>query len=288
MLYCRLRWLILLLGLGGVLGAEPAKVDATTPIGHAFIRLYNWDFDGAHAIADRQGKNDPADPMVPSVRAAAYMFSELHRLRILELDFFAGDSNVTDRKELVADPMLRKQFFRSVEDAKKLAAARLASHPDDREALFALCMVTGLVTDYAALVERRRFGSFSLSRQNQVHARKLLALNPPYWDAYLTYGALEYVVGSMPFFIRWLVRFEQVEGSKEKAVENLEKVAERGKYYGPFARILLSVIHMREKRPVKAESLLSGLAADFPENPLIKKELARAAEMARKQAAKRR
>ena len=280
--------MILLLGLGGVLNAEPAKVDANTPIGRAFVRLYNWDFAGTHAIVDQHAKDDPADPMAPAVRAAAYMFAELHRLRILELDFFADDSNVTDRRKLVPDPMLRQEFFHAIEHAKQLAEARLAAQPGDREALFALCMATGLVTDYAALIERRRFGSFSLSRQNQVYARKLLALQPPYWDAYLTYCALEYVVGSMPFFIRWLVRFEQVEGNKEKAVQNLEKVAERGKYYGPFARILLSVIHMREKRAAKAESLLAGLAADFPENPLIKKELARASEMARRQAARRR
>lgn len=283
-----MRWIILLLGLGGVLSAEPAKVETETPIGKAFVRLYNWDFKGTHAIVDQHAREDPGDPMVPSVRAAAYMFSELHRLKILELDFFADDTHVIDRRKLVPDPALKAAFFRSVEEAKKLAQARLAAHPGDREALFSLCMVTGLVTDYAALVERRRFGSFSLSRQNQVWAKQLLALDPPYYDAYLTYGALEYVVGSMPFFLRWLVRFEQVEGSKEKAVENLEKVATRGKYYGPFARILLSVIHMREKRASKAETLLSGLAEDFPENPLIKQELARAGTMARRQAAKRR
>ncbi|HWQ56314.1 MAG TPA: hypothetical protein VN442_21685 [Bryobacteraceae bacterium] len=278
-----MRWIILLLGLGGVLCAEPAKVETKTAIGRAFVRLYNWDFKGTHAIVDEHAREDPGDPMVPSVRAAAYMFSELHRLKILELDFFADNTHVIDRKTLVPDPALKAAFFRSVEDAKKLAQARLAAHPGDRESLFALCMVTGLVTDYAALVERRRFGSFSLSRQNQVWARQLLALDPPYYDAYLTYGALEYVVGSMPFFLRWLVRFEQVEGSKEKAIENLEKVASRGKYYGPFARILLSVIHMREKRPWKAESLLAGLAQDFPENPLLREQLARAVAMTHRQ-----
>lgn len=281
-----MRSILLLLGLGCVLSAEPAKVATDTLVGQAFVRLYNWDFEGAHALVDRYARENPHDAMAPAVKAAAYMFAELHRLKILELDFFADNSNVTDRKELKPDPVLRREFYARIEDAKRLAEARLASHPGDREALFAMCMATGLVTDYAALVERRRLGSFSLSRQNQVWARKLLALEPPYYDAYLTYGAVEYVVASLPFFIRWLVRFEMVEGSKEKAVANLETVARHGKYYGPFARILLSVIHMREKRLEQAQSLLAGLAADFPENPLIKKELARAAEMARRQASR--
>ncbi len=276
--------MFLLLGLGGVLNAEPAKVAADTAVGQAFVRLYNWDFRGTHALIDEYARTAPHDPMAPAVKSAAYMFAELHRLRILELDFFSDNSHVTDRGKLSPDPILKREFFARVEDTRRLAHQRLEEHPGDREALFALCMVTGLVTDYAALVERRRLGSFSLSRKNQEWARKLLALDPPYYDAYLTFGAVEYVVASLPFFIRWFLRFERVEGSKERAVENLEIVAERGKYYGPFARILLSVIHMREKRLQKAKSLLAGLARDFPENPLIRKELARAGEMARKQA----
>ncbi len=279
---------MLLLGLGGVLRAEPAKVAADSPVGQAFVRLYNWDFRGTHALIDEYMRASPHDPMGPAVKAAAYMFAELHRLRILELDFFADNSNVIDRKKLTPDPILKREFFARVEDAKRLAQARLEKHPNDREALFAICMVTGLVTDYAALIERRRLGSFSLSRKNQVWARRLLELDPPYYDAYLTFGAVEYVVANLPFFIRWFLRFDQVEGSKERAVENLEIVAERGKYYGPFARILLSVIHMREKRLQKAEGLLAGLAEDFPENPLIRKELARVVEMARKQASRTR
>jgi predicted Zn-dependent protease len=59
-------------------------------------------------------------------------------------------------------------------------------------------------------------------------------------------------------------------------------VAQRGRYYGPFAQILLSVIYMREKRPREAEKLLAGLIVEFPENPLIRRELARAGELARR------
>ena len=149
---------------------------------------------------------------------------------------------VVDRRKLIPDPGLRTDFFRLIETARQRANARLATHAEDREALFTLCMSAGLVTDYAALVERRRFGSFALAKQTQAYALKLLALNPPYYDARLTSGSVEYVLGSLPFFLRWFIRVDQIEGSKQKAVEHLQVVAERGKYYGPFARVLLSVI----------------------------------------------
>jgi hypothetical protein len=50
-------------------------------------------------------------------------------------------------------------------------------------------------------------------------------------------------------------------------------VANHGRYYRPFAKILLSVIYLREKQPAQAEGLLAELARDFPENPLIRREL---------------
>ena len=187
---------------------------------------------------------------------------------------------MVDRRALVPDPAARRAFLQSLDGAERLAGVRLASRPDDPGALFALSMATGLETDYAALVERRRFGSFSLSKRNQVYARKLLALNPPVDDAYMTFGTVEYVVGSLPFYLRWLVRLAQIGGSKEKAIEDLELVARRGRYYGPLARMTLAVIHVREKRPDKAEVLLAGLVSDFPENPLFRKELLRVSRLA--------
>jgi hypothetical protein len=277
----QLRLLITMFALSGCLWAENARVDTSTPIGQAFIRMYNFDFPGAQAILDRYIEQEPQIGLGHSVKAVAYLFSELDRLRILQMEFFQDDDRVIDRGRLLPDPALRAEFFRQIEIARRLANARLAAHPDDREALFTLCMSAGLVTDYAALVERRRLGSFSLAKQSQAYVLKLLALNPPYYDAHLTAGSVEYVVGSLNFFVRWFVRIDGIEGSKQKAVEHLQTVAERGRYYGPFARLLLAVIYLREKQPQEAESLLAGLALEFPENLLLRRELARARELAR-------
>ena len=278
----KLRWMALFLALAGCLPAQPK-----TLIDQAFDRLYNFDFKPAQEILDRQVQLAPSDPLPLSVKAASHLFSELYRLKILELDFFTDDDKVVDRRALVPDPAVRRAFFQLVADAERLANAHLAVRPDDPDALFALCMATGLETDYAALIERRRFGSFSLSKRNQVYARKLLALNPPVTDAYMTFGTVEYVIGSLPFFLRWFIRFDQVSGSKQKGIEDLELVARQGRYYGPLARMMLAVIYVREKRPEKAEELLAGLVAQFPQNPLFRQELARAGRLAHPKGAPR-
>jgi hypothetical protein len=264
------------LALGTVSAAQVEKVDNEAALQRAYNRLYNFDFKGAHEILDRQRQLDPKEPLLAATKAAAYLFSELDRLRILELDFFTDDDKVVDRHKLIPDPAIRAKFFQTVDESDKLANARLAAKPDDPDALLALCMTTGLVTDYAALIEKRRFGSFSLAKKSHVWAKKLLDLKPPVVDAYMTFGTAEYIVGSLPFFLRWFVHLDNVEGNKKKGIEELELVAKQGKYDGPFARMLLAVIAMREKRSRDAETILAALANDYPQNPLIREELARA------------
>ena len=240
----------------------------------AFVRLYNFDFPGAHRVLDRQIHLYPQDPLGPAVSAVAYLFSELHRLRILELDFFMSDDKFVDRKKLVPDPAVRQAFLQQVDAAERLSQERIAANPEDRLGLFSMCVTSGLTVDYAVLIERRRFGSFSLAKRNQIYAHKLLTLNPPVYDAYVTTGTAEYIVGSLPFFLRWFVRFDQIKGSKQAAAEELQLVVQKGRFYGPLARVLLSVMQMREKRPAEAQKLLAGLASEFSENPLFQKELA--------------
>jgi hypothetical protein len=274
-----LRLIVLLVAALNLWGAaQPSQspyANTEAAVQAAYARLYDFDFKGAHEILDRQHLLDPQSPMVLAVKSVAYLFAELDRLKILELDFFTDDDKVVDRRKLIPDPAIRQKFFDTVAASDKLANARLAAKPDDPDALMALCITTGLVTDYAALVEKKRFGSFSLAKKSHIWAKKLLALNPPVVDAYMTFGTAEYIVGSLPFFFRWFVHLDSVEGNKTKGIEELTLVAEKGKYAGPFARMLLAVIALREKHPEEAERLLAGLAKDYPDNLLVRKELAR-------------
>ena len=178
----------------------------------ALNRLYNFDFPGALEILDRQIQSDPDDPLLHGVKAAAHLYRELARLHILETDFFLDNDKLVDRRKLVSDPAVRDAFRASIATTERLAATR-----GGRDGLFAQCMAAGLVMDYAALVERRRFGSFPLAKRTQGFALKLLALDPPVYDAYLTTGTIEYVVGNIPFIFRWLVRIDHIKGSRRKA-----------------------------------------------------------------------
>jgi len=249
-------------------------VEKTDDIEQAFSRLYSFDFQGAHTVLNRYIANNPDDPIGYAVRSSTYLFSEMDRLSILESEFFSSDKRIADRKKLKPDPLVKSQLFKAIDDAQTRAQRKLDANPKDQEALFSMCITTGVQTDYTALVEKKQIGSLAMVKKGAAYAQRLLKLNPDFYDAYLTTGMTEYVIGSLPFFVRWFIKVENINGSKEQGIKTVEIVARKGHYLKPFAKILLAVAHLREKRPRAAEQILAELVNDFPENPLFRKELA--------------
>lgn len=270
-----LIWILAWLS-NALVAAQAPMTPPATAIDRAFNQLYNYDFLGAHATLDAEQRIHPEDPLIYAVRGAAYLFSEFDRLKIMESDFFADDDQITDRKRLKPDPVARARLFQATAEARKRALARLAVDPNDTNAMFALCTAAGMETDYFGLIDKRYFRAYSLSKESQQYAHKLLAMKPPFYDAYLTLGTVEYVVGSLNFFFRLFIHFNQIEGSKQKGIENLKKVIANGRYFPPFAKTLLVAIYLREKQVELALALMKELERDFPGNPLIKKEMKRA------------
>jgi hypothetical protein len=241
----------------------------------AMNRMYNCDFSGAYAIFAEEIRKHPEDPLLYAFRSSALLFSEFDRLKILELDFFVDTDSVTDRKRLKPNSSVRADIFQATGNARKLALADLAKDPQNTNALFAIFVAAGVETDYTVLVEKKYFRSYSLSKETQKYARKLLALNPPIYDAYLSSGILEYVVGNLNFFFKLFVHIDQIKGNKQMSIDYLKRVIDHGRYYAPYAKILLSVIYLRDNRPGSALALLKEFERDFPENSLIHKEVIR-------------
>ena len=269
------RWIFVcsLWAGGRAVWAAPAAATTNPLIQQALARMYNCDFAAADRILDQQIQNQPEDPLGYCFRAASILFRELDRLMILEGEFFADDKRIIEKKKLKADPEARRRFFEFVEMGRRRAQTRLAAKPEDLDSLFGLSITAGLVTDYVALIDRKQLGSLQYAKESQAYAVRLLKLDPTFTDAYMTTGLTEYLLGSVPFFVRWFLKFDGADGDKNTAVRNLERAVNNGRYLGPFAKILLCIIHLREKRIAQCERLLRELVRDFPDNPLLRKEL---------------
>ena len=251
------------------------SVVGVTPLDRGFSGLYNLDFAGAQKDFTVWQTQHPDDPMGPVSEAAGLLFSEFNRLGVLEAQFFESDDAFVDRPKLTADPELRKKFQAAIRQAEKLAHARLAQDPKDRDALFAMTLASGLQADYASLIEKRNLASVRFTKDASNNAQQLLAVCPDCYDALLATGFSKYIVGNLVAPLRWILRMGGVPADKKGGLADLQTTADHGHYLAPFARILLAIAYVREKNKPRAIQLLTGLQHDFPGNELFPREIAR-------------
>jgi len=269
-------WALLLAGIAllakPAVGADSAALSPTLEAGYR--QMYNLDFDGAHATFRGWEATHPDDAVGPVSNAAAYLFSEFNRLHILESELFTDNDKFAKRKKPVPDPQTRAAFDRELATGDQIAGRVLASSPQDANALFAKVMANGLRGDYAAMIEKRNMAGLTYMKAGRLLAQKLLAQDPSYYDAYLAIGVENYLLGLSSAPVRWFLRIGGAETNKEDGIAKLRITAEKGHYLAPYARLLLAVAALRDRDRETARRLLSGLADEFPQNPLYRKELA--------------
>jgi hypothetical protein len=104
----------------------PAMADTQPPspsLEHGFRLLYNLDFTSAHQEFVSWQQSHPDDPMGPTCDSAGLLFSEFHRLGVLEGQFYADNKTFAARKKLDPDPVVRDQFNATVDRAEAVAKA---------------------------------------------------------------------------------------------------------------------------------------------------------------------
>jgi hypothetical protein len=259
----------------------PALADCKTAFEGAsglnagFESLYDLDFDAARARFSNWRAAYPDDPMGPAAAASAYLFQEFDRLGVLQIELFRDDQAFQRRKKLTPDPRVKDLFDAELILAEMLAARQLAGDAVSVNALLAATMIDGLRADYAALIDRRSSASLSDTKKGRRSAEKLLMLDASCYDAYLALGVENYLLGSKPAPVRWILRVGGANTDREEGVRELELTAERGHFLKPFAKLLLAVAALRRHDDQKAKLLLSELHREFPHNLLYEHELAR-------------
>lgn len=266
--------------LGLCLAAQPAacaEPEPSVPSGsvleQGFTGLYNLDFVGAQKDFTTWQTQHPDDPVGPVSEAAGYLFSEFNRLGILESQFYENDDAFAGRSKVTADPAVRERFEAALVRAQTLAHVRLDKNKEDRDALFALTLSSGLQADYAALIEKRNLSSLHFAKEASTWAQQLLATCNDCYDVFVATGFSKYIIGSMAAPVRWLLKVGGFAGDKQAGIADLQMTAAHGHYLAPFARILLAIAYVREKDNPHALELLAALRTDFPGNPLFSREI---------------
>jgi hypothetical protein len=255
-----------------VLSAAGNTVPANGSIQSAVHDLYNSRFASSRRTLHDYSSLYPDDPLAYALKSATYLFAELDRSGALTRSFLTDDRNVASKNAAHADPDITADLNTAVKQARHHARLVLNLNPNDRNALLAICIVSGVQRDHLALAEHKLRESYPFMRESQIYAERLLQAHPTAYDAYLTKGFTEYVVASLPFYIRWFMKLDNLTGTKQKGFDDLQIAAESGQYMKPFAQLLLAMFYLRENREDKSERLLAQLAGEYPENMTFRSE----------------
>jgi hypothetical protein len=240
-----------------------------------FAQMYNLDFPAAHRTFGEWMRTHPEDPMGPAADAAAYLFAEFDRLRILQSEFFVDEDKFRGARRLAPDPAVRKEFEERLAKAEELAVRALARSPADTNAMFAGVLVLGLRADYQGMIEKRYLASLATTRAGRAAAERLLAVDPQFYDAWLAIGVENYLFSLKPMPVRWLLQLGGHGTDRELGLEKLRITAEKGRYFQAFAELLLAVAALRDNDTARARVILKRLRDRFPRNHLYAEELGR-------------
>ena len=264
---------LLLIAVSSAATAQ-SRNDFCSGLAAGYCDMYNLQFSQAHQRFASWQRVHPQDPLGPVSDAAAYLFSEFDRLRILEAEFFTNDKNFENQKQLTPDAEIKQKFDSSLDKAAALTKDQLSRDAKNTDALFANILALALRGDYVALIEKRNLAGLSYLKQARAAAEALLKIDSSYFDAYLAIGVENYLLSQRAAPVRWMLAIGGAETDRNTGLKNLRITAEKGHYLQPYARLLLAIAALRDQDRNSARSLLQGLAQQFPNNRLYAKELA--------------
>jgi tetratricopeptide (TPR) repeat protein len=248
----------------------------------ASAATYNIDYAGAREKYEEIRKRYPQHPAGDLYLATLIWLEHLYKSRRLQTSlykddssFYAGAEKAREESEGDAvDPAVDRAFRDRMASAKTKALALVSRNKNDPDALFYLGSYYGVMAGYEASVARKFFGAMrNGSRCVDAH-QKVLKLKPDYYDAYLSVGMYDYIVGSLPFAYKAIAAIAGFRGNRQRGIERLQTVVEKSSDSADDARVLLLAVFQNEKRYEDSLAILDHLSEKYPRSYLVKLEKA--------------
>lgn len=243
-----------------------------------FDQIFNLDYEPAIQTFSALQTKYPEHPGPPLYRATAIWLRELFERRDFDLDKFIAPSyfdRATDQR-MPMEP--RQAFFDLIEQGQKLAEVILEEEPMDKDTRYYLGTFQGVLAAFSITIDHSRRKAFSYGKKAYQYHKELVEEDPDYYDAYLSVGLYEYIVGNLPWYIKWLATIAGYHGNEKTGFEYLNLAAEKGQYVADEARVLQMVLYVRENQYAKALESAQYLHEKYPRSFLSHLNLAQMLE----------
>ena len=245
---------------------EPAFVEVAR---RGFNQMFNLDYEEAIETFRSLREGYPQHPAPPLYLGILTWLKELLDRQDLDLDRFIAPGYFTKATDHEMASVRREAFFGHLSESQKLCRNILAGQPTHADARYFLGTSLGVLGSFAFTIDRKKVRALRYGKKAYGYHRDLVKENPDFYDCYLSVGLYEYIVGNLPWYIKWLAAIAGYSGSAKRGFEYLELGAAKAQYVADDARVLLMVLHVREKRHDKALSIARTLHQKYPRSFLL-------------------
>jgi hypothetical protein len=234
----------------------------------AFQRLYNLDFEQAIPLLEQDCIRQPSEPDHYNNLAYAILYRAL----------FAADALDGGVALSVADFLRRPKVPFSKEDrtlfeanlVKAEAAARAKG--DTANAYYALGVSQTHRANLSLLIDKEWRPALKTGGEARKLHAQALERDKNLVDAMLVPSFHEYIIGSLPIYLRAMVSLVGFTGERDKGINGIRTVSIYGTRAKLEAQVLLALVESREDHPELAVDIMLKLEREFPTNHLYRKE----------------
>jgi tetratricopeptide (TPR) repeat protein len=237
--------------------------------------LYSMEYERAAETFEAMIREAPDDPMGYAYLARTYWIQELAGTQELSIDRFAASDFFEEQPKFrpKVDPAMEDRFRKINDQAIERAKVRLEKNSHDRAALFLRGLAYQNLSSFETSLKRSWRKAMGSGRNAANDHARLLRIDPSFHDAKLSLGAKDNVLGSLPLGWKLILGVIGYSGDRERGRQTLEFVAKNATLVADDARILLILIHTRQKEYQKAYDYLAELQQKYPQNYLVRLDM---------------
>jgi len=275
-----MKWVCLLL-LSVVLQSPTMQAQSTLqqrspsdPVAEAIDHLRNLEYEQAILQLETWLETHPDDLRAHNYLAISILYQEMFHRGVLESRVYGHGGDVFKASKVDLTPEFQQKLLGVLEKAQSVADQRTKSDPKDKEALYWAGVSHGTRATYHFTLRKEYMAALHEATDAYKRHRSLLDMDPNYVDAYLIVGMNNYIVGSLPWYVKALASLSGRHGDKTEGIKQVKRVTEEGNYAREDARLMLAVLYQREKMYREALNLYEEMERSHPRNYLLPGEVA--------------
>ncbi len=267
-----LQFVALILPPGGRAQTLPARSQDSDPVSIAIDHYRNLEYDAAKQQLRGWLDTHPTDLRASNYLATATLYNEMFDRGVLESSVYGEGGDIFKASKVAVTPAFQQELLSILDKSQQLAEERLKSNPNDKDAMYWAGVSHGTRATYHFALRKEYMPALHEASAAFKYHSALLKTDPDYVDAYLVVGMNNYVVGSLPWYVKVLASLTGRHGDREEGIRQVKSVTERGNFAREDAKVMLAVLDQREKMYAQALALYQDMARSHPRNYLLRYE----------------